>query len=544
MSQLSRRELLAMFLGAPLAAGCSKQKPTLPPGELVGASDTLGHRLRDGFRPTVDMRGARRTSVVIVGGGVAGLAAARRLLQAEIDDFVLVELESKPGGTSRAGTSKVVSYPWGAHYLPAPTGDNRALVDLLDEMDIFEGRDAYGDPIVAEQYLCRYPQERLFFKGQWQEGLYLHTGASRDDQEQLDRFQREIEKWVAWRDGSGRRAFTVPMASGSDDPEVRQLDNLSMEDWLDQNDFTSPRLRWFVDYACRDDYGAHSRQTSAWAGLFYFAARVPRPGSPSRPFITWPEGNGKLVEYLCRPLKDKLLLDYSVCDLVPRERDGQEEILVTAFHRDSVPIAFQAQQVIFAAPHFLTRFLIRDYRESPPDHVADFEYGAWSVANLTLTDRPFSRGFPLAWDNVLYESPSLGYVTATHQRGLDYGPTVLTYYYPLCDEDVRRARQRLLETDRDGWTDIALTDLERAHQGLRSQTERVDVMRWGHAMVRPRPNFVWGSARLKAGQPYRGIHFAHSDLSGIALFEEAFYRGTLAAEQVINRLGVTSNSVL
>ena len=100
--------------------------------------------------------------------------------------------------------------------------------------------------------------------------------------------------------------------------------------------------------------------------------------------------------------------------------------------------------MIFAAPQFLARHLIRPYRSNPPAHLAAFEYGAWMVANLHLTDRPAGRGFPLAWDNVLYESPSLGYVVNTHQRGLDHGPTVFTYYYPLTDADPRAARSKLL----------------------------------------------------------------------------------------------------
>jgi hypothetical protein len=35
-------------------------------------------------------------------------------------------------------------------------------------------------------------------------------------------------------------------------------------------------------------------------------------------------------------------------------------------------------------------------------------------------------------------------------------------------------------------------------------------------------------------KPVRGVHFAHSDLSGIALFEEAFYHGVRAAEEVLS----------
>jgi hypothetical protein len=192
----------------------------------------------------------------------------------------------------------------------------------------------------------------------------------------------------------------------------------------------------------------------------------------------------------------------------------------------------------------MARYLVRPFRENPPQHLAEFQYGAWMVANLTLSDRPQGRGFPLAWDNVLYESPSLGYVVATHQRGLDRGPTVFTYYYPLCDDDPRVGRTRLLETDWRGWADVVLSDLQRAHPEIRALTERLDVMRWGHAMIRPRPGFVWGGARAAAIKPFRGIHFANTDLSGVPLFEEAFYHGLRAAEESLASLEISSSQIL
>ena len=135
-------------------------------------------------------------------------------------------------------------------------------------------------------------------------------------------------------------------------------------------------------------------------------------------------------------------------------------------------------------------------------------------------------------DNVLYDSTSLGYVVATHQAGRDHGATVFTYYRPLLDDDVRRARTRLLSTRWDEWVESILADLAPAHPDLRDLVERVDVYLWGHAMVRPRPGFVWSAARAGAAQALGPIHFAHTDLSGMALFEEAQYWGVHAAEAV------------
>jgi hypothetical protein len=533
---MTRRDVLAAFLGVPaaLAACRSREAPRLPDGEIVGASDSFGHRLRDGATATPSSDNWASAGVVIVGGGVAGLSAAKRLLDAGFDDFILLELEGAPGGTARSGTSPLTAYPWGAHYLPAPMKENGPLVSLLDEMGVLEGRTDEGEPIVAEQYLCRDPEERTFFRGRWYEGLYLRAGATADDLAQLEAFNAEIRWWVAWRDDRGRRAFAIPVAAGSDDAEVTALDKVSMLDWLDARGWDSPRLRWLIDYGCRDDYGLTLDQTSAWAGLFYFASRIKKPGDEAEPLMTWPEGNGRLVSHLYGKVRSHVRLGVAAAEIIPTDTRGRGGVDVIALDGGAgTAVGFHADQVIFAAPHFLARYVIRPFRDDAPSHVSEFQYGAWMVANLFLKERPADKGFQLAWDNVLYESKSLGYVVATHQRGLDRGPTVFTYYYPLCDADPRKARSDLLGSGWEQWADVALTDLSRAHPDIRSLTERIDVMRWGHAMIRPRPGFVWGAARRQAAAAFRGIYFAHTDLSGVALFEEAFYHGIRAADEVL-----------
>jgi hypothetical protein len=134
----------------------------------------------------------------------------------------------------------------------------------------------------------------------------------------------------------------------------------------------------------------------------------------------------------------------------------------------------------------------------------------------------------------------LGYVVATHQRlrADASGPTVWTWYYPLAGADVAAERRRLLETTYDDWQRLVLADLAPAHRGLAEAAERLEVMRWGHAMVRPTPGFVWGGARQAAQLPLEGsLHFAHSDLGGLALFEEANWHGVRAAEATLAALG-------
>lgn len=534
----TRREILAAFLGLPVAlAACRREEAArLPEGEIVGASDAAGHRLRDGVKVEPGADAWERAGVVIVGGGVAGLAAAWRLAREGFEDFVVLELEREPGGTSRSGAEHgVVPYPWGAHYLPAPLKENRALVSLLDEMGVLEGADEAGEPIVAEQFLCRDPEERVFYRGRWYEGLYLHAGETAEEAAQLKQFNAEVDAWAAWRDARGRRAFTIPVSNCSDDAEVTALDKISMAEWMSARGMDSARLKWLVDYACRDDYGLTAAQTSAWAGLFYFASRMSAPGAEAQSLITWPEGNGRLVAHLYERVRGRVRLGLAAADIRPVGDEGSAGVEVVALTHDGArAVGFRCKRVIFAAPQFMAKYLVRPFREQPPAHLAEFEYGAWMVANLFLKDRPRQGlGFPLAWDNVLYESPSLGYVVATHQRGLERGATVFTYYYPLTDDNPREARTRLLAADWKAWADVTLTDLSRAHRDIRGLATRLDLMRWGHAMIRPRPNFIFGGAREKARQPFRHIHFANTDLSGVPLFEEAFDHGLRAAEEIL-----------
>ena len=132
---------------------------------------------------------------------------------------------------------------------------------------------------------------------------------------------------------------------------------------------------------------------------------------------------------------------------------------------------------------------------------------------------------------MLYDGDGLGYVVATHQSLRTYnGPTVLTYYRPFAGPDPPGARRALLEASWGSLRDGILRDLARPHPDLAHEVRRLDVMRYGHAMVRPEVGFVCGGAL--AGP----IHLAHADLSGFSLFEEAFAWGTHAAARVLARL--------
>ena len=517
---MNRRDFLA--LSAALAAGgCRRAKPREISGSIVGANHAIGHRLRDGAIPAPSA--TREVPVVICGGGIAGLSAGWKLTNAGFNDFVLLELEASAGGNSRYGENRITPYPWGAHYLPLPTTQSRAVRELLRELGVIVG-EKEGVPEYDATMLCQAPGERIFIHGKWQEGLFPRSAMSNEEDTQVQRFRDVLARYRSMTDGRGRRAFAVPMELSSDDPETRALDALPMREWLDRENYDSPRLRWWINYALRDDYGCTIETASAWAAFHYFCAR--EVDDPE--VLAWPEGNGWIVRRLVKKLGPRV----ETGRLVVRVDGGDVDALDTA---TNAVTRFRAKHVIYAMPRFTAKYVIPNY--APP---AGFTYAPWAVANVSV-DRLFDG---TAWDNVFFDSDSLGYVVATHQSlSTVRGPSVLTWYKPLTGDPLVE-RGAMLAREWPSWRDEVLDDLRRAHRDIRSVASNVDVMLWGHAMIRPVPGFITGEARRKALEPLGCIRFAHSDMSGLSLFEEAQYRGVKAAEEILGALAIRFESSL
>jgi hypothetical protein len=536
----TRREVLAggLAVAGAAVAGCGGSvaggvRRTIQ-GEMVGQSHQLGHLLRNGgqFPPPVR---TERVTAVIVGGGVAGLSAVRRFHEARFRDFVLLELEDTIGGNARSGASRVTPYPWGAHYLTLPGPEAKAIRRLLADLGVIEKFDRAGRPVYEERYLCHAPQERLYIHARWQEGLFPHTGATEEDLAQYQAFREKVNQLRRWRDAAGRRAFSVPRAAGARGV-FRKLDRLSMADFLASQGWTSPRLRWFVEYACRDDFGTGLAETSAWAGVHYYASRDPDP-EYGDVVLTWPEGNGWLVQRMAEGETSQIRSGHLVYNVEPSGKEVVVEAYEPASHKS---LRLMAREVILACPVFVASRIFRPWRERPPAFAGAFRYAPWLVANLHLSRLPADGGgAPLAWDNVIYDSPSLGYVVATHQSVRTHaGETVWTYYLPFPRPDPVEARRELLGASWTSVRDRILSDLSRPHPEIAGSVRRVDVMLYGHAMVRPEVGFVCGRALAAAGAALQGpVQLAHSDLSGFSLFEEAYEWGRLAAARALARLG-------
>ena len=533
---MRRREFLTAT-GALALAGC--EAPHTIEGGFTGIDIARGHAWRDGALRAGTPAVTRRTRVMIAGGGVAGLAAARALRQSGIEDFALLELEDTAGGNARAGQVAGIACPLGAHYLPVPGDDAPEVQDLLEELGL--RRRVAGRWEYDERHLCHSPQERLFFQGEWQEGLLPVHGVGESTLAQYRLFAQRVDAL--------RRAtrFTIPMAKVSTTPALLALDAINFAAWLDREGLGDRQLRWYLEYCCRDDYGAGLAQVSAWAGIHYFASRhgFHAPGDEGAErdaVLTWPEGNGWLTQRLAAPLGDRL----QTGQVVTRIAETKGGVEVDAFDIASKSLLrWQAERCIVALPVFIAARVV----ENPPavlrHAAAHLRYAPWLVANVhlraPLADRP---GPAPSWDNVLYGTRGLGYVDARHQT-LDPTPraTVLTWYRPLgaSSVDGDYGRRRLQDQPWTAWRDELLAELSRPHPDLARQATRIELTRYGHAMAIPTPGLLSqigpqrpldrrsALSNQEHGRVIAGrLAFAHADWSGYSIFEEAFTRGHLA----------------
>jgi monoamine oxidase len=518
---LNRRGLLGGGAAVALAlAGCGPAAPPLA-GGWVGAGHARGHRLREGKSGALPAPAVqKRAQVLIVGAGIAGLAAARAFSRAGVADVHLLELEDRPGGNSRGHRMAGIACPLGAHYLPLPGPAAREVSDWLFELGLLKTH--LGRTVADERHLCHSPQERLFIDGAWAEGLLPPAEPGSAAMAAYRRFARRVAEVQ-------KLGFALPSQRAPWTPAHAALDAVTFDHWLAREGLQEPRLRWYLDYCCRDDYGAGSAVVSAWAGLHYFASRhgFHAPGDEEgerEPVFTWPEGNAWLAERLAAPFATHSAGRLHTGRTVLRVAEARHAVSVLAWDE----AAGQAEQwtadtVVLALPLFVAARLVENPSDALKSAAALLPQAPWLVANLHI-DRPLLPrvGAPASWDNVIHGSAGLGYVDAGHQSlSPTAGPTVLTAYRAL----PLAARASLLADDWPVWAGRVLADLGTVHPDLPRRLQRIDLMRYGHAMAVPAPG-VRGSPALAALRAQRGrLRFAHADLAGYSVFEEAFTLG-------------------
>lgn len=505
-------------------------------GKIVGASKSFGHLLRSGVQNQVPTK-FLKTKVAVVGSGISGLSAGWKFQKSDFNDFLIFELENHFGGNSASGKNEISEFPWGAHYLPLPTEESKAVIEILEDFGAIESFTVEGNPIYKEEFLTRSPTERLWINGKWQEGIFPFEGASKEDLKQYLKFKKIIKNYQDFRDSEGKKAFAIPIRFSSQSQEILELDKISMAEFLASKNLNSKRLLWYVNYGMRDDYGGTIENVSAWAGIHYYTSRTGKNGyAEGEKQLTWSEGNGWLVKRFVENLSPNLLKN----ELLFKVEKKDSKVFLNFLNTQTKQVTqVESDFAILALPKFVSKYLSNEKVEE----VNSFEYSTWVVANLSVKEIPQNSGVQPSWDNVIFQSDSLGYVITTHQKQPSKAiPSVLTYYLPFCKG--KEERIKIEKSSWGNWKKIILEDLQKAHPEIEKLVTKIDVMVWGHGMIRPKVDFIWNQEIQKLAEPKGRIYSAHSDLSGISIFEEANYWGVLNAQKIMKKLKIPfSNSL-
>jgi len=535
------------LLGAAAAAaggalGLARSRIVEVRPELRYPGRELGHALREGAAWPAPS-GVRRAAVAILGSGVAGLSCAWKLAREGWRDFVVVS-GPETGGNAAGGRRRGLDYPLGAHYLPLPSMESVHVREMLAALGILERGADDSRPWYDEAVIVHAPQERLLRGGRWEDSLLPMTGLPEAELAQHRRFLQTVAGLHAARGADGRKVFAIPVSLSSRDPAWRALDGLSLRQWLRREGYDAPALLWYLDYCCRDDYGADSGAVSAWAGLHYFASRDGHAANAGDgAVLTWPGGLSALVAAMradisARLGRDDWLLPGSAVRIEPSAAGAR--VVCAAPGAAGAPRAYalQAGRAVCAMPVFVAQRLlpdIRDYGYHPAAHAPP--RAAWLVSNFVMDGYPPEMpGEPLSWDNVVYQGQGLGYVVSTHQllRVAPSPRTVFTAYHALSGMAPAQARRWLENASPEALRAAASADLTAAYgDAFWRYARELEITVRGHAMATPAPGYLSNPGLLALREADGPILFAHADLSGYSVFEEAAWWGVTAAARVM-----------
>jgi glycine/D-amino acid oxidase-like deaminating enzyme len=496
-----------------------------------------GHALRDA-QAWPEASQTLEADVLIAGSGIAGLSAAWQLARSGVRDILVIsgpELHGNAAGAS----SGALHYPTGAHYLPLPALESRHVREMLAEFGVIKA-DPFGErPVFDERYVVHAPAERILFRSSWQDGLLPDDGVAGGERAEHARFFALTEALTSARGADGRRGFVVPIELSSSDARFRSLDAITFKAWLDDQGFASPTLHWYLDYCCRDDYGRHYTEISAWAGLLYFCGRNGLAKNAERgAVLTWPQGLAALADALEGAAAAATTTHHATVARLSVTEAGVEALCFEQGASGMRTFRVKARAAIAAMPLFVLAHVLDSPERFGFDARRDVPaYAPWLVSNFLLGAFPLEKtGAPLSWDNVVFEEPGLGYVVSTHQDIRMSRPerTAFTAYNALSDLEPIAARRWLDAASVDELLGAASRDLKLAYGWkLAPCVERVEITVRGHAMAIPAPGFLSVPGRLALRAAPGPLFFAHADLSGLSVFEEAAWWGYRAAQSLI-----------
>ncbi|MCC6741248.1 MAG: FAD-dependent oxidoreductase [Planctomycetia bacterium] len=475
-------------------------------GKWTGEEFEAGHALRDEKLPSLDgAQGMPACDVLVVGGGISGLVAARSLMKAGRSVRVL-EQASVAGGNARSEEWGGIAYATGAAYFCAPE-EGSPLETLYKEIGVLERAK-------------KVPKGEVFHDGKLVDDIWAGT----TDPKNADRAKAIREDWKKIFDD---RYPAVPWTeeSGWTKEEFEAADRKSFADYLDEIK-APPHIRTLCEYYCWSSFGGKASEISSYAGLNFITAEF-------GDILALPGGNAAIAKALVASFDAKLVtVDTGTLAVRVEEAGGGVTVMALTGGK---PRAYAAKAAILAVPRFVIPRIVPAFPKERAKLVKKVKYNAYLVANVLLTKRPSHEWYD-AYTLDTLDPQKCGWtdlIVADFVVEKKTDRCVLTAYRGLPYPEGRD--ELLTEGSYATLKAAVMKDLEKVLPGLGLKKEDVadiNLSRWGHPLVQARPGQLADRLMEQISEPLGRIAFAHQDRWGIPAIENAIEAANLAVEEV------------
>ena len=467
----NRRDFIKFVVAGSVAAGCPIDLSLLPaetsPVPTVDSEDNrICHQVRDGkifSRPPV----SARHDVVIVGGGVSGMAAAY-LLRSR--DFLLLEKEPHWGGNAYLMEYQGNAYATGSAFLEK----REDAYSFAKEIGL--------DPLPIND------RDSTIIKGEW----IANTWAEGLDKLPYSAPVRE-----------GFKKFKKDMLAIDLKKRANELDNLPFSEFM--KGYPAEVKQWWDNYG-PSNWGAPTEDTAAALGIDDVQLIC---GGAVPDFYTWPGGLGaitrKLAEILQPKFADSMRLGATTVAVVP---DNQEVQVTYTQGAELKTVA--AKAVIMATPKFITRRIVQGLPEKQSDAMHQIRYIPYAVVNLIFDKPVFNKSYDTWCPGNTFTDFVVADWVIRNQPGYRQKYNILTCYTPM-SEDNRSSL--LMESGARASAVRVLNDFQKLFPGSNVDPVEVHIYRRGHPLYVSTPG-LYTKVQPLAREPMDRIFFANTDAVG------------------------------
>jgi protoporphyrinogen oxidase len=492
----NRRDFIKFVVVGAVTAGCpldlslvaqNAEAGRTHSAAVDGEDNKICHEIRDQgnqifTRPAV----SARYDVVIVGGGVSGLAAAYRL---QHRDVLLLEKEPHWGGNAYAMDYDGCTYATGSAFLQ---------------------KDEYAYSFAKEIGLNPLPIDNPdgsiirgeFIADTWGEGLNKlpYPPLIRDA---FKRFKKEMLTIDV--ENRGRELFNVPFS------EFMRLYPTELKQWWD-------------NYG-PSNWGATSNETAAAVGIRELQDIADEHHENLR--YTWPGGLGTITRKLAEILQTHYGERMRASAITVAVVNGKEDVQVTYFDAGELKTV-SAKAVIMATPKFITRRIVEGLPDKQSEAMHQIRYIPYPVVNLIFDKPVFNHGYDTWCPGNAFTDLIVADWVVRHESGYKQKYNILSCYTPMKEED---RGYLLTESSARKIAANVLTDFQKLMPGLNADPIEVHIYRRGHPLYMSTPG-LYTEVQPLVRRPLDRVFFANTDSEGP---ESTTNEGILAAQRAVKQ---------